>query len=173
MLHFRLVVFWRQGSVTWSAGSQLSAGTVRRRRWDAMVPRPGEYISLLMGAPTLTEAELRDVGVTILERFRPDLLGLLVGRDCIQRYKELVRERLEPGFWNDLVSPDEILFVFKLADGTVKEFTLSEQNREEISRICSELNGDPLEKTSDLPRYFAANPFYRDVMVACYGAQAE
>jgi hypothetical protein len=138
-----------------------------------MIPRPGEYISLLMGAPTLSEAALREAGIQVLERFGPHVLGVLIGPGNVQRYKELVRERLEPGFWNDLVGREEILFVFKLADGTVKEFTLSDQNREEISHLCSELNGDPLEKTSDLPRYFASNAFYREAMVTCHGVTPE
>jgi len=138
-----------------------------------MLPGPGEYISLLMGAPTVTEAELEEAGVRVLERFGPNLLGLLVGpgADRVERYKQLVRERLEPGFWSDLVSQDEIVFVFKLADGTIEELTLTDENRGQISLLCSELNGDPLEQTSDLPRYFAANPFYRPVMVACYGVE--
>ena len=29
-----------------------------------------------------------------------------------------------------------------------------------------------IEKTSNIPRYMAANPFYRDAMVACHGAEA-
>ena len=53
-----------------------------------------------------------------------------------------------------------------LAEGLV-------MNREEIARLCSQLNGDPLEKTSDLLRYFASNPFYRDVIVGCYGVEPE
>jgi hypothetical protein len=138
-----------------------------------MTPGPGEYISLLMGTPTLSEAELRSAGVRILERYGDSLLGVLVPRDSIPAYKKLVCEHLRPGFWNDLVSPEEILFVFKLRDGTLREFVLSDANRQEIARLCSDLNGDPLERTSNLPSYFAANPLYRDVMVAHHGAAPE
>jgi hypothetical protein len=135
-----------------------------------MIPQSGEYISLLMGAPSLSEAALRDAGVEVLERYGENLLGLLVPMDNVPAYKELVRECLQPGFWADLVSPEEIIFVFKLRDGTFREFVLTDENRLEISALCSELNGDPLEKTVDLPNYFAANPFYRDLMVAHHGA---
>ena len=138
---------------------------------ESMIPQPGEYLSFLMGAPGLSERELEAAGVKVLHRFAPDLLGLLVDSTCLSAYKELVRERPRPGFWNDLVAQERVLFLFKLADGTVKEFTLSEDNCAEISRLCSRLNGDPLEQTSDLPAYLAANPFYREVMVACYGAR--
>jgi hypothetical protein len=135
-----------------------------------MIPQSGEYISLLMGAPSLSDGALQGAGVEVIERYGEDLLGLRVPLHSVAAYKELVRECLQPGFWNDLVSPEEIIFVFKLRDGTLREFVLTDENRLAISALCSELNGDPLEKTSDLPNYFAANPFYRDVMVAHHGA---
>lgn len=138
-----------------------------------MIPEPGEYLSVLMGAPTLSELELEEAGVRVLRRIAPGVLGLLVPASSVRRYHQLVRAHLEPGFWNDLVGRDEILFVFKLRDGVMKEFTLCDDNREEIARLCSELNGDPFELTSDLPRYFAANPFYRDVMLAFHGGEPD
>ena len=136
-----------------------------------MIPQPREYLSLLMGAPSLSEVALRGAGVEVLERYGENLLGLLVPSDSVPAYKGLVRDYLQPGFWNDLVSPEEIIFVFKLRDGTITEYVLHDENRAEISALCSELNGDPLDETSDLPNYFAANSFYRDVMVAHHGAE--
>mgnify|MGYP003532386498 CR=1 FL=1 len=38
--------------------------------------------------------------------------------------------------------------------------------RSVVASLCTALNGDPIEKTSDLLRYLAGNPFYRDLMVA-------
>ena len=134
-----------------------------------MVPDDDEYLSLLMGAPGISDVDLESLGIEILQRFGPDVRGLRVPGDCLTGYKRLVRQRMTSGFWNDLVGRDAIYFLFKLADGTVKEFTLSEANRDEIAVLCSALNGDPIEKTSDLPRYFVSNPFYRDAMVAFHG----
>lgn len=138
-----------------------------------MIPGPDQYLSLLMGAPTLSDAELEDLGVEILERFGSGVRGLLVPADRVESYKQRVRERMTPGFWMDLVGSEDIFFLFKLADGTLEERTLSEDNRETIAALCSALNGDPLERTRDLPAYFAANPFYREAMVAYYGVAAE
>jgi hypothetical protein len=69
-----------------------------------------------------------------------------------------------------MVGREEVHFVFKLSDGTLKELRHSEETRDEIARLCTELNSDPIEKTSDMPRYLAGNPFYRDVAVQFYGA---
>jgi len=46
----------------------------------------------------------------------------------------------------------------------VKELALSEETRSEIARLCSLLNDEPLEKTSDVVRYLAGSPFYREVI---------
>ncbi len=137
-----------------------------------MVPDDDEYLSLLMGAPGISDVDLESLGIEILQRFGPDVRGLRVPGDCLTGYQRLVRQRLTSGFWNDLVGRDAIYFLFKLADGTVKEFTLSEANQDEIARLCSALNGDPIEKTGDLSRYFASNPFYRDAMVAWHGVSS-
>jgi hypothetical protein len=134
-----------------------------------MIPELDQYLSFLMAAPRVLDADLESLGVDVLERFGSGVRGLLVRAESLERYRDLVRERLEPGYWNDLVGREQVFFIFKLPDGSIEEFTLSESNRGEIARLCSQLNGDPLEKTSDLFRYFATNPFYRAVMVECYG----
>jgi hypothetical protein len=134
-----------------------------------MIPDDDEYLSLLMGAPSISDVDLASLGIEILQRFGSETRGLRIPGDCLAEYRQLVRQRMTPGFWNDLVGRDAIYFLFKLADGTVKDFTLSEANKDEIAALCSALNGDPIETTSDLPRYLASNPFYRDAMVGFRG----
>lgn len=130
-----------------------------------MIPAPHEYLSFLMGASTISDEELSCLGIEIVDRFRSGIRGLLISRASLLAYRDLVREKIEPGFWNDIVGRTEIFFLFKLPDGTVEELTYSAGNREEIGRLCAELNKDPIEKTSDVPRYLAENPFYRELMV--------
>ena len=51
-----------------------------------------------------------------------------------------------------------------MADGEIKEYEYKEENRLEIARLCSQLNGDPLEKTTQLLDYLAENVFYTEVV---------
>jgi len=134
-----------------------------------MIPGESEYLSFLMGASGISDDELEDLGVEILQGAGTALRGLRIPGRALQPYKELIRAKLQPGFWNDLAGRAEILFLFKMRDGAVTELSYSPENRESISRLCSELNRDPIEQTSDIPRYMAANPFYRDTMVAYHG----
>jgi hypothetical protein len=129
-----------------------------------MIPESGEYLSFLMGADAIGDAELTALGVEIVRGAGSPFRGLLIPEASLSAYKKLVREKLTAGFWNDILGRQSVYFIFKLADGTVREFTLSEDTRSEIARFCSSLNKDPIEKTSDMPRYLAGNPFYRELI---------
>ena len=121
-----------------------------------------------MGASTVSQRELQSLRIEIVESARSGSRCLRIPAASLPAYRDLVRERLEPGFWNEVLGREEISFTFKLKDGTLKELTYSPENRQEIAQLCSELNDDPIEKTSDLPRYLATNSFYRDLMIAYY-----
>lgn len=135
-----------------------------------MIPEPSEYLSFLMGVDAITDDNLTDIGVTILEQHGSAARELLVPSASLASYTPLVRERLRPGFWNEIVGFEEILFTFKLADGTVVELALSESTAPQIAQLCSALNGDALEKTSDVLGYLAENSLYRDLISARHGA---
>ena len=90
-----------------------------------MIPGPEDYLSILLGADGISDSELTDLGVEILEGAGTRLRKLLIPGGSVPAYKALVRERLTPGYWNEIVGRQEILFIFKLEDGTVKERALS------------------------------------------------
>jgi hypothetical protein len=135
-----------------------------------MIPEPNQCVSFLMGAAAIADGDLTGIGVTILQGAGSGARDLLVPADALARYSALVRERLDPGFWNEIVGREQILFIVKLPDGAVRELALSPQTSPEIARLCSTLNGDPIEQTSDVPRYLAGNPLYRDVITAFHSA---
>jgi hypothetical protein len=108
-----------------------------------VIPEPHDYLSFLMGAAAITDADLTNLGVTILERHGSSARGLLVPAASLPGYSAMVGEKLSPGFWNEVVG-----------------------HQSQISRLCSSLNDDPIEATSDVPRYLAGNPFYRELIAA-------
>jgi hypothetical protein len=134
-----------------------------------VIPEPHDYLSFLMGADDISDHEITDLGVKILKGAGTPFRGLLVPGASLPAYKALIREKLTPGFWNDILGRHEIVFIFKLKDSSVRELLLSEATRSEIARLCSSLNNDPIEKTSDMPRYLAGNSFYREAIEAFSG----
>jgi hypothetical protein len=137
-----------------------------------VIPEPHEYLSFLMGADAISDDELARLGIDVLEGAGSPFRGLLIPERSLAAYRELVRQKITPGFWNDIVGRHHVLFIFKLADGTLRELELSEGTRSEIAQLCSSLNQDPIEKTSDMPRYLSGNPLYREVMDAFHAGRS-
>jgi hypothetical protein len=137
-----------------------------------VIPDLNEYLSFLMGVDAITDANLTDVGVKILKRHGADARELLVPSASLPSYTTLVRERLSPGFWNEIVGSQEILFIFKLPDRTVVELALSESTAPQIAQLCSSLNGDALGRTSNVLGYLAENSLYRDLIAAGHAARS-
>lgn len=137
-----------------------------------MIPQPDEYLSYLMGAPTVSDEDLTALGITVVETKADGCRCLVIPESVLPAYRQLLRDRLESGYWNEIVGRSRIVFFYQLADGPFTEHTYSEATRGEIAHLCSELNDDPIEWTSDMPRYLASNPFYTELMVAYYGATA-
>ena len=123
-----------------------------------------------MGADAIADEELTHLGIKVLQGAGSPFRGLLIPESILTAYRALVRQKITPGFWNDIVGRQDVLFIFKLGDGTIRELALSEATRSEIARLCSSLNQDPIEKTSDIPRYLSGNPFYRELIAAFHAA---
>lgn len=122
-----------------------------------------QYLSYLMGASHITDDDLHTVGAEIVGRKGSGSRELHIPAASLAAYEALVTEKLDVGFWNDIVSEDEIIFIFKLKDGTVKRLVFSEETHDAIGELCAELSGDPIEKTRHVLVYLGSNPFYDDV----------
>lgn len=120
------------------------------------------YRSYLMGALKISNDELTTLAITVKHIKDSTSRKLFVPKQSLELYKNLIRERLDNGFWNDIVGTDLIYFIFKMSDGTLIEYTYSEENRIAIAKLCTQLNNDPIEKTSDVLAYLAENKFYTD-----------
>ena len=121
------------------------------------------YLSYLMGAPNISDEELVRMGVVIVGT-KTEHRMLHVPSAALARYEKLITEKMDNGFWNDLISEDEIIFLFKLLDGSIKRFVYAKEKSGEIAHLCSDLNGDPIEKTSNVLAYLGRNPFYEDTV---------
>ena len=100
-----------------------------------MIPESDEYLSFLMGAGAISDGDLTQLGIRVVQGAGFALRGLLIPAASLETYKTLVREKITPGFWNDIVGRQEIFFIFKLADGTVRELAFSEATRLEIAHL--------------------------------------
>lgn len=123
------------------------------------------YLSYLMGAEQIKDQDLVDIGVTIVENTDSGSRKLYIPKDRIEGYKNLIKDKMTPGFWNEFLNENGIHFIFKLKDGGIKEYTLSPKNEQEIDNLCAKLNNEPPEKTANVYKYISDNDFYHDFMM--------
>ena len=123
------------------------------------------YLSYLMGAEKVDDQDLLNLGIDIVEKTDSESRKLKIPSEKIEEYKNLIREKMTAGFWNEFLDENNIHFIFKLKNGEVKEYGLSPENEQEIDKICTELNNEPPEKTANVYKYISDNDFYHDFMM--------
>lgn len=121
-----------------------------------------------MGGSDIQDGGLTSLGVEIVEKDSDGDRKLKIPAENLPQYINLIKTKLTPGFWNEIIGADKITFVFKSKDGTSKEYELSPENEKEISQLCSQFNGDSLEKTANVYKYVSGNDFYHDFMLEHY-----
>lgn len=89
--------------------------------------------SYLMGVKDITELLDHDF---IVEEIDGDY-GIKFTKDKENVYEEFVIKNLENGYWNEYLG-DKFVFIFKFPDGKIKRYVYSNDNEEEILKLCSE-----------------------------------
>lgn len=120
--------------------------------------------SFLMGGKDISDKELKKLNIEIAEKDKDGDRKLEIPVSSLKAYKELIKSKLEPGFWNDIVG-DDIWFLFKDKDNKTDEYVLNDNNKTEIAQRCSDITNDPIEKTSNIYLYLASNSWYTPVLI--------
>ncbi len=126
------------------------------------------YLSYLMGADNISDEDLTSLNVEIIETTSSGSRKLKIPSESVRKYVELVKGKLNAGFWNEIVGNSEIIFTFKYKDGTCKQYVLNVDTETEISELCAEFNNEPSGKTLNMYKYISENDFYRDLMMKYY-----
>lgn len=121
-----------------------------------------------MGGKNISDEDLESLKVGIEEKDSDGDRAIKIPEEKLIQYIELVKTKLEKGFWNEIIGAKEIIFIFKFKDGSIKEYKLSPENEQEIDKLCAELNSEPEDKTANVYKYISENRFYHDFMVENY-----
>ena len=126
------------------------------------------YLSYLMGAENIKDKDLVDLDINIEETKSDGDRCLKIPADKLPQYIQLIKDRLDNGFWNEVVGEQEVIFIFKFKDASTEEYRLSLENEQEIDKLCAEFNNEPSEKTVNVYKYISYNKFYHDFMMEHY-----
>ncbi len=126
------------------------------------------YLSYLLGASKITDQDLLNLNIYIVEKPESGSRKIEIPNKSIEEYKNLIKIKLDPGFWNECISKNEIYFIFKFKDSAIKEFELSPDNEQEIDDLCARFNSEPPDKTANIYKYLSENEFYHNLMYRHY-----
>ncbi len=126
------------------------------------------HLSYLMGGEEITDGELSILGITVKNKTDSGDRKLTIPEKSVVEYIALVKKKLTKGFWNEIVGPKKILFIFKFNDGHSEEYELFSDTEQKIDTLCAEFNNEPPEKTANVYKYISENDFYHDFMLKHY-----
>ena len=110
-------------------------------------------ISYIMGIEDTKELE--SIGVKLNKRDSGNYEAF-IPNDKLAAYEEIISRNLKPGFWNEYIGK-EIVFIFKLEDGTVRSFAWNIDNEKEILELCCKMANAEFISVKDM---LANNDFY-------------
>lgn len=125
-------------------------------------------LSYLMGGKEIKDEELVDLGVSIEEKSSSGNRVIKIPNEKLMEYRELIKTKLEAGFWNDVIGEKEIIFIFKFKDGSIREYELSLQNEQEVDDLCAEFTNEPKTVGANVFKMLSDNKFYHDFMLKYY-----
>lgn len=127
-----------------------------------------DHLSYLMGGDDIQDSQLDILGIKIVEKESDGDRKLEIPLKTLAQYIQLVKNKLTPGFWNEIIGYEGILFIFKFKDGIVKEYKLSINNEEEIDKLCAKFNNELPGETHNVYKWLSNNNFYHDFVVGHY-----
>ncbi|MAZ67707.1 hypothetical protein CL652_02985 [bacterium] len=135
---------------------------------EFVVPRvvnddPNEARSFIMGEKNISEKDINAVGGEIVEATKNGFLCVRFPKSSAKAFEELIVEKMEPGFWNEYLTDDEVVFIFKHKDSSVERLVLSEETDAAIVELGNKFNDD--EPTDESAwAWLANNSWYAPIV---------
>lgn len=127
-----------------------------------------DYISYLMGAEEISDQELTDIGVTIVSKSESGSRKITIPSASIDKYADLIRAKMSPGFWNEYMNDTNIVFIFKHKEGRLEEYHLSPENEVQVDKLAAQFANQELGKDHNVYKWLSENDYYHDLMMQNY-----
>lgn len=121
-----------------------------------------------MGADDIEDQELLNLDIEIKEKATDGDRKIIIPADRLEDYFALLEQKMTKGFWNEVIGVNQIVFLFKFEDGSIKRFVLSPENEKEINDLCIKFNNEPPDQAPNVYKYISENSFYHDFMLEHY-----
>ena len=122
--------------------------------------------SFVMGAEKLTQDNFEKIGVKMIEKTKDGYFKVKIPFDKIEKYKNLIKEKMTSGFWNEFSTKNSFYFIFKHRDGKIEELELNKDTNDIIDKYGMTFNDEkPKKEAENVYGWLAENQFYREILI--------
>lgn len=104
------------------------------------------YSSYLMGADEVSDQELLNLKIKIIEKLDSGSRKIEIPKESINEYEDLITNKLRNGFWNEYIGK-KIVFIFKHNDGKTERLQYDKNTRQKINQLTADFSNDDSGRT--------------------------
>ncbi len=128
-------------------------------------PNPEMARSYIMGQKNITQEDVTLLGGRVDSVTDSGHLCIEFPISKCEHFEKLIVDKMEQGFWNEYLTNDEIIFLFKEKNGEIKRFVLGDDNAHEICVIGNRFNEQPKPLQSETAwSWLANNEWYAQII---------
>ena len=122
-----------------------------------------ESYSYVMG---VDEKDINKPDVKIIEKTKDNYFKIKIPFASFEQYKEFIRDKMKPGFWNEFSTKNGFYFIFKHKDGKIEKFELNDKTNDIIDKYGMTFNNqEPNKIPENVYSWLAKNSFYKELLI--------
>ena len=120
--------------------------------------------SVLMGFDNIHSEELVSLGIKEVWPADKNHKYIEIPENSLPAFEKLIREKMTPGFWNEYITHQRVIFIFKDKNGLVERLELTPGTDNKINRLSAIYNNEPEPKGS-VWNWLPDVPFYKELFI--------
>ena len=135
-----------------SVGADIRFAVAKDGHTQATAPR-----SYIIGMGNLS-SDLAKLGVEIVEKMPNGNMKAVIPETVLTEYEHLIGEKIKPGYWNEYLTDNEVVFIFKDKNGKLERIVWDEHDDQALLKRCMEYSNEQFESIRSM---LDANDWYR------------
>ena len=128
-------------------------------------PNPDMARTYIMGQKNITKNDIESLGGKVESVTDKGYLCVEFPITKTAEFEKIISEKMEPGFWNEYMTNEKVVFIFKYKDGKLERFELDDENAHKICVIGNQFNDDPEPRADETAwQWLENNSWYAPIV---------
>ena len=128
-------------------------------------PNPEMARTYIMGQQNIASADIEAIGGRVDSIDDSGHMCVEFPVSKFKEFEELINKKMESGFWNEYLTNEKVVFIFKHKDGRLERFVLNDNNAHEILTLGHKFNNQSETRPQETPwNWFVHNSWYSPII---------